>query len=128
MSHAWESGRPGTNGEFRLAFVTLRSEHSLYFSRNSHEGERPSKGAIKLIPAPQENGDSNSPVALAAEMVPSSLDFTFGRGRARLAQDTAYCDGECEETLRRFLPSRAHSCRSPREARSVLDRPRLPSQ
>src|SRR6267143_727384 len=58
MSHAWKQWEGQVaNGEFPLLRYLGGSEHSAVFLTEFHEGERLLKAAIKLIPAPQENGE-----------------------------------------------------------------------
>ena len=122
MSHAWKQWEGQVaNGEFPLLRYLGGSEHSAVFLTEFHEGERLLKAAIKLIPAPPENGEFQlSRWRLAAELSHPHLISLFGRGRCEVGgKQLLYLVMEsAEENLAQVLPSRALT---PAEAREMLD-------
>jgi len=122
MSHAWKQWEGQVaNGEFPLLRYLGGSEHSAVFLTEFHEGERLLKAVIKLIPAPQENGEFQlSRWRLAAELSHPHLISLFGRGRCEVGgKQLLYLVMEsAEENLAQVLPSRALT---PAEAREMLD-------
>jgi len=120
MSHAWKQWEGQVaNGEFPLLRYLGGSEHSAVFLTEFHEGERLLKAAIKLIPAPQENGEFNSRGGGWRGAVHPHLISLFGRGRCEVGgKQLLYLVMEsARKTLRRFFQPGAHSA----EAREMLD-------
>src|SRR6266550_3929321 len=122
MSHAWKQWEGQVaNGEFPLLRYLGGSEHSAVFLTEFHEAERLLKAAIKLIPAPPENGEFQlSRWRMAAELSHPHLISLFGRGRCEVGgKQLLYLVMEsAEENLAQVLPSRALT---PGEAREMLD-------
>jgi TonB family protein len=122
MSHAWKQWEGQVvNGKFPLLRYLGDSEHSAVFLTEFHKGERPLEAAIKLIPAPPDNGELQlSRWRLAAELTHPHLISLFDMGRCELGGvPLLYVVMECaEENLAQILPSRALA---PGEAREMLD-------
>jgi TonB family protein len=122
MSHAWKQWEGHVvNVEFPLLRYLGGSEHSAVFLTEFHKGERPVEAAIKLIPAPRENGELQlSRWRQAAELSHPHLISLFDMGRCELGgAPLLYVVMECaEENLAQVLPSRALT---PAEGREMLD-------
>jgi TonB family protein len=122
MSDTWKQWEGQiVNGEFPLVRYLGGTEHSAVFLTERHEGERPVRAAIKLIPAVRENDEHQfSRWRLAAELSHPHLISLFESGRCELGGvPLLYVVTECaEENLAQVLPGRALT---PAEARAMLE-------
>jgi TonB family protein len=125
MSQDWKQWESQVvNGKFPLLRYLGGSEYSAVFLTEFHQSEHPQKGAIKLIPAGEENNYHDevqlSRWRAASDLSHPHLISVFDQGRCELSGvPLLYVVMECaEENLAQVLPIRALT---PEEARETFD-------